>query len=69
MFTPDPAEYRSNLDFKINNTALPMTTHPKVLGLTLDPQHIYTTHIHNISVQAHGPLLMIKALTTTGWGK
>ena len=37
LFTPDPAEYTSNLDLTINNKALPMATHPKVLGLTLDP--------------------------------
>ena len=41
------------------------TTH----GLTLDPKLTYSTHIHNISVQAHKPLQMIKALTETGWGK
>ena len=53
LFTPDPAEYKNILDFKINNTALTKVTHPKVLGLTLDPKLIYSTHIHNISVQAH----------------
>ena len=52
-----------------NNTALRMATDPKVLGLTLDPKLTYSTHIHNISVQAHKPLQMIKALTATGWGK
>ena len=67
LFTPDPAEYKSNLDLNINNTALRMATHPKVLGLTLDPKLTYSTHIHNISVQAHTPLQMIKALTATGW--
>ena len=36
LFTPDPAEYTSNLDLKIHNKALPMATHPKVMGLTLD---------------------------------
>ena len=40
-----------------------MATHPKVLGLTLDPKRTYSTHIHNMSVQAHKPLQMI------GWGK
>ena len=30
LFTPDPAEYKSNMDLKINNTALPITTHPRV---------------------------------------
>ena len=43
--------------------------HPKVLGLTLAPKLTYSTHIHNISVQAHKPLQIIKALTATGWGK
>ena len=46
-----------------------MATHPKVLGITLDPTLTYSTHNHNTSVQAHRPLQMIKALTATGWGK
>ena len=58
----------SNQDLTINK-ALPMATHPKVPGLTLDPKLTYSTHIHNISVQAHKPLQIIKALTATGWGK
>ena len=69
LFTPDPAEYKNNLDLKINNTALRMATHPTVLGLTLDPKLTYSTHIHNISVQAYKPLQMMEALTATGWGK
>ena len=52
LFTPDPAEYKSNLDLKLNNTAPPMTTHPEVLDLTLDTKLTYSTHIHNISVHA-----------------
>ena len=54
---------------KIHNNTLPMATHPKVLGLTLDPKLTCSTHIHNISVHAHKPLQIIKALTATGWGK
>ena len=38
LFTPDPAEYNSNLGLNIINKALPMALHPKVLGLTLDPK-------------------------------
>ena len=68
LFTQDPAEYRSNLDLKINTTALLMATHPKAMGLTLDQKLTYSTHIHNIPVQAHTPLQMIKTLTATGWG-
>ena len=66
LFTPDHAEYKSNLDLKINSTSLPMATN--VLGLTLDPK-LDTAHIHNISVQPHKPLQMMKTLTATGWGK
>ena len=51
LFTPDPAEYNSNLDLKINNTALPMATNTKVLGITLYPKLAYNTHIHNISIR------------------
>ena len=61
---------RIYLDLKIHNNALPMVTHPKVLGLTLDPKLTYSTHLHTISVHAHKPLQIIKAcFTTTGWGK
>ena len=68
LFTPDPAEYKSNLDLQINNPALHMATHAKVLGLILDSKLTYSTHIHNISVHAHKPQQIIKALTATGWG-
>ena len=64
LFTPDPAYYTSNMDLTINNKALPMATHPNVLGLTLDQKLTC-----RISVQAHKPLQIIKALTATGWGK
>ena len=36
LFTPDLAEYKNNLDLKINKNVLPMSTHPKVLCLSLD---------------------------------
>ena len=63
LFTPDPAEYTSNLDLTINNKA------SKGSGSYLRPKTHIHTHIHNISVHAHKPLQIIKALTATGWGK
>ena len=63
LFTPDTVEYKSNLELKRNNTTLPMATHPKELGLTLDPKLTYITHIHSISIHAHKPLQIIKTLT------
>ena len=53
LFTPDPAEYTSNLDLTINIKSLSRATQPKVVGLTLGPKLTYSTHIHNISVHAH----------------
>ena len=49
----------SNLDLKILNNALPMATHPKVLGLTLDPKtYIQHTHPQHLSTRTQ----IIKAL-------
>ena len=45
-----------------------MSMHTQGLGRTLDPKLTYSTHIHNISVHAHKPLQIIKALTATGCG-
>ena len=69
LFTPDPDEYNSNLGLNINNKALPMALHPKVLGLTLDPNLTYNAHIQNIATHAQKPLQVIKALIGTTWGK
>ena len=66
LFTPDPAEYKSYQELKINKIALPMGTHSKVLGLTLGPetyiQQIHSQHlssrtqtpINNINTHQHG---------------
>ena len=60
LFTPHPAEYTSNLDRKIHNNALPMATHPKVLGLTLDPKLTYSnqspflkSYLHKVNAKSH----------------
>ena len=67
LFTPDPAKYMSNLDLKINNTALPMATHANILGHTFKKcTYITHIHIHNISVHAHKTL---QILTATGWSR
>ena len=69
LFTPDHTEYMSNPNMKINHTTLLMAKHLKILGLTLDPQLTYNTHIHNISVHVHNPIQIIKVFTTTEWDK
>ena len=54
---------------QINNPALPMSPHPRVLGLTLDAKLTYSTHIYATSVRTHKPLQLLKVLTTKRWGK
>ena len=52
LLTPDPAEYNTQLGLHIDNTILPMTTHPKILGLTLDSKLTYNRHIDLTATKA-----------------
>ena len=52
LLTPNPAEYNTQLGLQIDNTTLPMTTHPKILGLTLDPKLTYNRHIDLAATKA-----------------
>ena len=69
LFTPDPAEYNTTLTLQINNTQLPTVKHPKILGLTLDPKLTYSNHIQNTTKRAKQTINILKALTSTHWGK
>ena len=69
LFTPDPAEYNTKLTLQINNTTLPTNKEPKILGLSLDPKLTYSKHIQNTTLKAKQTMHIMKALTTTHWGK
>ena len=69
LFTPDPAEYKTTLTLQINNTILPTNKEPKILALTLDPKLNYSKHIQNTTQKAKQTIHIMKALTTTHWGK
>ena len=66
LFTPDPAEYTSNLDLTINTKTLPMATQQRFWVLPYT-QNSHTTHTSTTSQYTHTNL--IKTLTATGWGK
>ena len=68
LLTPD-AEYNTQLGLQIDNTTLPMTTHPKILGLTLDPKLTYNRHIDLAATKARKTINILKVLTSTKWGK
>ena len=69
LLTPDPAEYNTQLGLQIDNTTLPITTHPKILGLTLDPKLTYNRHIDLAATKARKTINILKVLTSTMWGK
>jgi hypothetical protein len=69
LFTPDPAEYNTQLHLSINNTLIPTVKNPKVLGLTFDPKLTYAEHIKNTTAKASKTINILKTLTSTQWGK
>ena len=69
ILTPDRAEYNTQLGLQIDNTTLPMTTHPIILGLTLDPKLTYNRHIDLAATKARKTINILKVLTSTKWGK
>ena len=69
VFTPDPTEYSTTLSLKLNNQTLPTTRHPKILGITLDPKPTFSQHINLTITKTKQTLNILKALTSTKWGK
>ena len=69
LFTPDPAEYSDTLTLTIDQTTLPTTRTPKILGLTFDPKMTFSSHIKQTTDKAKRTLNILKALTSTTWGK
>ena len=69
LFTPDPAEYNTQLHLQINNITIPTVKNPKVLGITLDPKLNFSQHAQNTTQKAKATTNIIKALSGTNWGK
>ena len=69
LFTTDPSEYNKQLSLTINNTVIPTVIHPKILGLTFDPKLNFGEHINKTKEKSSKTINIIKALTSTKWGK
>ena len=67
--TPDLAKYGTTLPFKLNNQTLLTIKHPKILGITLDPKLTFSQHTNVAVTKAKQMLNILKALTSTKWGK
>ena len=69
LFTFNLAEYSTTLSLKLNNQTLPTTKNPKILEITLDPKQTSSQHINVTTTKAKQSLNILKALTSTKWGK
>ena len=63
------AEYRDELSLQLDNTRLPKIRNPKILGLTFDPKLTFNEHIRTSKDKAGKTINILKALTSTHWGK
>jgi hypothetical protein len=69
LFTSDPAELDTQIQLTINNQPIPNVKHPKVLGVTFDPKLTFNEHSKNTYTTASKSINILKALTSTSWGK
>ena len=55
LYTPDPAEYSTQLTLNIDNVVIPTVKNPKILGLTFHPKLTYNSHIlkHQTKQEIH----------------
>ena len=67
--SPQNKLYSTQLTLNIDNVVIPTVKNPKILGLTFDPKLTYNTHIRKTSDKAGNTLKLLKALTSTKWGK
>src|SRR6478609_739558 len=63
------SEYNTTQNLRINNTLIPTVKNPKILVVTLDPKLNFTEHTRITKEKADKSLNIVKALTSTTWGK
>ena len=57
---PRPSRINTQLGLQIDNTTLLITTHPKILGPTLDPKLTYNRHIDLAATKARKTINILK---------
>src|SRR6267154_1536919 len=69
LFTSCTREQDVTLNLTINNIIIPTVKTPKILGLTLDPSLSFREHTRITKEKADSSIKILKALTSTSWGK
>ena len=68
-FTPDPTEYYTSLNLRINGEAIPSVKHFKIPGFTFDPKLSCSEHAKTTKDKSPKPINILKALYFTSGGK
>jgi len=69
LFTPDTHEHNITLNLSINNITIPIVKKNKILGLTFVTVFNFGAHVTITKVKADSTVKILKALTSTSWGK
>src|SRR5437867_1131310 len=69
LFTSCTREQDATLNLTINNIIIPTVKNPKILGITLDPSLNFGEHTRITKEKADSSIKILKALTSTSWGK
>src|SRR5688572_32150271 len=57
------------LNLTINNVTIPTVKNPQILRLTFDPALTFSEHARITKTKADSSIKILKALTSTSWGK
>ena len=69
LFTTFSNEMSLDLPIYIDGDKIPTVNHPKILGVTLDPQLNFNTHAKLLKNKINSKNNMLKALAGSSWGK
>ena len=68
VFTSDTHEHHIHSQVMLADRVLPLKKKPKVLGVTLDTNLIFTQHCNNIAEKVQQRNNVLKALASSTWG-
>ena len=68
LFTSDAHEHHIHPQVKFAEQVLPLERKPKVLGVTLDTNLIFTQHCNDVAVKVQQHNNVLKALAGSTWG-
>ena len=68
LFTPWNAEYNTQPNITLNNTPIPQSPTPTILGVTFDRGMTFGDHISRVNTRAKTRLNVLRALTHSTYG-